>query len=137
MTYLLDTNIVSETRKRIRDPGVTEWITATAVEQQHLSTLTVGEIARGVTRLRLRRDHQQAERFATWRDEVVVAFETRICPITVEVAKAWGRQGPRRPASTADALIGATAEVHGWTLVTRNTKDFEHLGLPLLNPFTS
>lgn len=136
MTYLLDTNILSETRKQVRDPGVTEWIDATPTDQQRLSVLTVGEIGRGITRLRHRRDHQQAEMFATWLDEVVLAFGDRVVPVTVAVARTWGKQ-VARTTRIVDALIGATAQTHGWTLVTRHTKDFEHTGVRLLNPFTA
>lgn len=136
MSYLIDTNVLSETRKRVRDPGVTAWITTTPIVHQHLSALSVGEIGRGIERLRRRNDHAQAEIYATWLEDVITSFGARIVPVTVGVAREWGRQDPGHPASTADALIGATAKANGWTLVTRNTRDFSHVGIPLLNPFT-
>lgn len=137
MIYLLDTNVLSETRKRLRNPGVTEWIDATPIEQQRLSALTVGEIARGVTRLRLRGDHDQAGMFDSWLSDVRTAFADRIVPVTADVAELWGREDPRRSTPVVDALIGATAQTHGWTLVTRNVQDFAHTGVRVLNPFTT
>lgn len=137
MIYLLDTNVLSETRKRSRNPGVTEWIAATPIEQQRVSALTIGEIARGVTRLRLRGDHTQATMFDGWLSEIRAAFVDRITPVTADVAELWGRYDPTRPRPLVDALIGATAQAHGWTLVTRNAKDFEHTGVRVLDPFTT
>jgi predicted nucleic acid-binding protein len=136
VSYLLDTNILSETRKRRPDAGVTEWISATPPERMHLSVLTVGEIERGIALLLRRGDQRQAALVEAWLDTVVDEFGARIVPITVRVARQWGRQSPAAPAPSIDALIAATATVHGWTLVTRNTKDFKHTATPVLNPFT-
>lgn len=136
MSYLLDTNVLSETRRRRPDPGVTEWISATPPDRLHLSALTVGEIGRGISHLLYRGDHRQAALFEGWLDDVVDEFGDRIVPVTVDVARQWGRQSPARPVPTVDALIAATATVHGWTLVTRNAKDFDRADVPVLNPFT-
>lgn len=72
----------------------------------------------------------------SWLEDVIDAFAGRIAPVTVEVAKEWGAQSARQPVPVPDALIAATAKVHGWTLVTRNVKDFEHTGVRVVNPFT-
>jgi predicted nucleic acid-binding protein len=136
MSYLLDTNILSETRKRRPDRGVTGWISATPPEHLHLSALTIGEIARGIAQLLRRGDQQQAALLDAWLDTVIGGFGDRIIPITLPVARQWGRQCPTGPVPTVDALIAATATVHGLTLVTRNAKDFERVGGPVLNPFT-
>lgn len=136
MSFLLDTNVLSETRKRRRNDGVTEWISSTPPERLHLSCLTVGEIERGITRVRERGDHHQVALFSTWLDDVIETFGNRIVPITVEIAREWGAQSVRQPVPVPDALIAATARVHGLTLVTRNVKDFEHTGVRVLNPFT-
>lgn len=136
MSYLLDTNILSETRKPHRNPGVTEWLTAVPSDRLHLSALTIGEIERGITQLRARGDKAQVTMLSTWLDDVVSAFDRRIVPVTAEIAREWGRQRRGRPVVPVDGLIAATAAVHGWTLVTRNTKDFEATGVDQINPFT-
>jgi len=135
VSFLLDTNVLSETRKPRCNPGVTEWIAATSASRMHLSTLTIGEVGQGIAQLQNRGDHRQAAVFEEWLDDVIQAFDERIVPVTLDVAQAWGTQSLERPVSPVDGLIAATANVHGWTLVTRNTKDFEHTGVRLLNPF--
>ncbi len=136
MSYLLDTNILSETRKRRSDPGVTEWISATPPDRLHLSVLTIGEIEQGITGLFQRGDHRQAAAFENWLDDIVAEFNERIVAVTVQIAREWGGQSKSQPIPTVDALIAATATVHGWTLVTRNTKDLQNTGARVLNPFT-
>ncbi|MGH4020612.1 MAG: type II toxin-antitoxin system VapC family toxin [Pseudonocardiaceae bacterium] len=136
MTYLLDTSVLSDTRKRRRNPGLTDWISTTPSERLHVSVLTIGEIGRGVTRLIERGDGRQAAMVEGWLDDVVEEFGERIIPVSVHVAREWGRQRGAQPVPVIDALIAATATVHGWTLVTRNTKDFDRTGTRLLNPFT-
>ena len=134
MSYLLDTNVVSETRTR-RNPGVMAWIADTPPERRFLSVLTIGEIEAGITRLRGRSDSHQADALARWFDDVLDAYAGRILPVTVAVARSWGRQDHRRPMPTIDAVIAATALAHELTLVTRNTSDVAHSGVPVLNPF--
>jgi toxin FitB len=136
VSYLLDTNVLSETRRRRPDMGVAEWISATPPERLHLSVLTIGEIARGITQLLRRGDQHQATLLESWLDTVIDEFGGRIIPINVPVARQWGQQRPAEPVPTVDALIAATATVHGWTLVTRNAKDFERVSGAVLNPFT-
>jgi len=136
LTFLLDTNVLSETRKARRDEGVTKWISGTPEHRLCLSAITVGEIARGITRLRARGDDHQADVLDSWLEDIIDAFDGRIAPVPVEVAKEWGAQSARQPIPVPDALIAATAKVHGWTLVTRNVKDFEHTGVRVVNPFT-
>lgn len=135
MSYLLDTNVLSETRKRQQAPGVAEWIAATPADQLYVSVLTVGEIEQGVTRVRARGDDRQASALERWLREVEKGFAGRIVPVTLEVAREWGRQQSSRSAPVIDALISATARVHGLTVVTRNAKDFEQTGIRVLNPF--
>jgi predicted nucleic acid-binding protein len=136
MTFLLDTNVVSELIKRRKNPGVLDWLAATSRHDHHLSVMSVGEIRRGISLLRLRNDHEQAGRVERWLAETVRDFAHRIVPVSVDAAQRWGHQDAVRPMPITDGLIGATAAAHEWTLVTRNTRDFEHLGVPLLNPFT-
>jgi toxin FitB len=135
VTYLLDTNILSETRKRQAATGVTDWIAATPPELLHVSVLTLGEIEHGVVRIRGRGDHEQAVGLERWLREVELGFADRILPITLPVASAWGRQQYSQPLPVIDGLIAATAKVNGLTVVTRNAKDFERSEVEVLNPF--
>jgi toxin FitB len=135
VTYLLDTNVLSETRKRQPAPGVANWITATPAERMHLSVLTLGEIEQGIARVRSRGDRQQASALEIWLRDVETGFEDRILAVSRPVAAAWGRQQYAQPVPVIDALIAATARIHGLTVVTRNVKDFELAGVPVLNPF--
>jgi predicted nucleic acid-binding protein len=132
--YLIDTNVLSEQRKREPNSGVTAWFDATRTADVRLSVITIGEIRRGITLLQLRQDLTQAGHFERWLSVTLEHFDERIVPVTEAAAQRWGEYDARRP--TGDGLIGATAAVHGWTLVTRNTKDFRHIGVELLNPFT-
>ena len=135
MTYLLDTNVLSETRKRQPDTGVTEWVAATEPGRLHVSVLTLGEIEQGIARIRARGDHQQAAGLERWLREMEVGFADRILPVTPPVASVWGRQQHVQPLPVVGALIAATARVNGLTVVTRNVKDFQRSGIQVLNPF--
>jgi toxin FitB len=135
VTYLLDTNVLSETRKRQPAAGVAEWIAATPPGRMHVSVLTLGEIEQGIARIRGRGDQGQAAALERWLTDVQAGFEDRILPVSLPVAAAWGRQPQTQPVPVIDALIAATARVHGLTMVTRNAKDFEPAGIPVLNPF--
>ena len=135
MTYLVDTNILSETRKRRPATGVTSWIAATPPERLHVSVLTLGEIEQGISRIRGRGDNGQAASLERWLREVELGFADRILPITLPVAADWGRQQHSQPLPVIDGLIAATAKVNGLTVVTRNAKDFERTGVQVLNPF--
>jgi len=131
VTYLLDTNVLSETRKRQPAAGVAGWIAATPPDRLHVSVLTLGEIVQGIARVRGRGDRSQASALERWLRDVETGFEDRVLP----VAAAWGRAQYRQPLPVIDALIAATARVHGMTVVTRNVKDFELAGVQVLNPF--
>ncbi|GAA0433299.1 ribonuclease VapC [Acrocarpospora corrugata] len=132
--YLLDTNVVSEVRKRNGNLFVREWLDLVPGPILYLSSLTVGEIRRGVE-LRRRKDPAQAMVLETWLHMLRREFSDRIIPLTSDVAEEWGRLSAIRPLPTVDGMIAATARVNGWTLVSRNTKDFEGIGLSVLNPF--
>ena len=137
MTYLLDTNVLSETRKREPDPGVSERIAATPADRLYRSVLTLGEIEQGIARVRGRADQQQATALEGWLRDVKLGFADRILPVTLLVASTWGRQQHAHPLPVSDGLLAATAQAHGMTLVTRNVKDFERLGISLLDPWAS
>jgi predicted nucleic acid-binding protein len=135
VTYLLDTNVLAETRKREPATGVMSWIAATPPERLHVSVLTVGEIEQGIARIRGRGDNEQAAGLERWLRDVELGFADRILPITLPVAVAWGRQQQAQPVPVVDGLIAATAKVNSLTVVTRNAKDFERTGVQVLNPF--
>ena len=133
MSFLLDTNVVSEIR-RGRDPHVRAWASQVQDVDLYLSALTLGEIRKGVEGLR-ERDPTQADVFATWLGELHRRFTERILTIDTRVADEWGRLNAVRIRSTVDSLIAATARIHKLTVVTRNTSDFEDCGVPLLDPW--
>ena len=135
MTYLLDTNVLSETRKRQPATGVASWIATAPPDRMHVSVLTLGEIEQGIARVRGRGDRRQAAAFEDWLRDVESGFEGRVLPVTLTIAAAWGRQQYAQPLPVIDALIAATARVHGMTVVTSNFKDFELAGVQVLNPF--
>jgi predicted nucleic acid-binding protein len=90
----------------------------------------------GIARIRGRGDQRQASAVERWLRDVEAGLADRVLPVTLLVAAAWGRQQYRQPLPVIDALIAATARVHGMTMVTRNVKDFELAGVEVLNPFT-
>lgn len=135
MTYLLDTNVLAETRKRQPAAELTSWISAAPPERLHVSVLTLGEIEQGISRIRGRGDHAQASALESWLREVEAGFADRILPVTLQVASAWGRHQHPQPLPVVDGLIAATARVNDLIVVTRNVKDFERCGIPVLNPF--
>lgn len=135
MTYLIDTNIISEIRKGGRcDPNVAQWYDGIADDDLHLSVLVLGEIRQGIERSR-RRDPDKAKALDRWLAQISEAFEGRILPIDPTVADVWGQMNAPDPNSTIDGLMAATAKVHGLTLVTRNIADVARSGAALLNPF--
>ena len=133
--YLLDTNIISEFQKSQPNEGVLHWVAEHDESELYLSVITVMEIEIGVRRLE-RRDAERAHRLQHWLDGAVLeAFQGRILPIDLEVARRCVFNHVPDPAPERDALIAATASTHGLTVVTRNEKDFRRLGVPVLNPF--
>ncbi len=133
MSFLLDTNAVSEIR-RGRDPNVRAWADTVDGSELHLSVLTVGEIRTGIDRLQ-RRDPIQADVFTRWLGELRTRFAGRILPVDARVADQWGVLNAVASRNTVDSLIAATAHVHELTVVTRNLKDFQGCHVPLLNPW--
>jgi toxin FitB len=136
VTFLLDTSVLSELRKRSPDAGVAAWFDSVDSRQLYLSVLTVGGIWQGICRLR-RRDLAQAAVFDQWLAGLLRAYSDRVVPVTAEVAEEWGRLNVPDPVPVVDGLLAATAKVHDWTLVTRNISDIVGTGARLHNPFTS
>ena len=134
MKYLLDTNVISEVRKGQGNVQVKAWFEATPSNDLYVSVLTMGEIRRGIERLR-GRDPTQANMFDAWLGRLLRDFAERVLPVIAEIADAWGRLGVPDPVPTVDGLLAATARVGGLTLVTRNVSDLARTGVQLLNPF--
>ncbi len=134
MSWLIDTNVLSELRKGVRaDPGVRRWATG-RTDDAWLSVLTVGEIRRGIE-LKRRRDEVGAGHLEAWLQGLLGGFGARILPVDHRVAELWGRLNVPDPRPAVDTMLAATALVHGLTLVTRNVRDVEDTGVKVLNPF--
>lgn len=135
MTYLIDTNIISEVRKGARcDAHVSAWYASIADEDLFLSTLVLGEIRKGVEVARSR-DAAKAAGLERWLVEVEAAFAGRVLGIDNAVSDQWGRMSAIRPVPVIDGLLAATALTNGLTLVTRNDREVSGLGANVLNPF--
>lgn len=130
--YLLDTNVISDGRKRVRP--VLNWLDKVGRGRSYLSVISLGEIETGIAKLQ-RRDTVAGSNLSQWFTSIRDEFENCILPVDEQVALAWGRISAGRTRGASDGLIAATAQVHGLTLVTRNTRDFEDLNLPLVNPW--
>lgn len=137
MSYLLDTNVISELRKGDRaDANVLEWFSGLADEEILLSVLTIGEIRRGIENVR-RRDQDGAAALDGWLHQVIGQHRDRILPIDKAIADEWGRLNVPDPLPVVDGLLAATAKIHGLTLATRNVKDIERTGTRFIDPFVS
>jgi toxin FitB len=136
LSFLLDTNIVSEARKRGANPNVRAWFASVPDPDLFLSVLVIGEIRQGVERLR-RREPAQAAVYDEWLSRLLKDYADRIVPVSAEIAQEWGRLNLPDPLPVVDGLLAATAKVHGWTLVTRNTRDLARTGVRLLDPFAA
>ncbi len=132
--FLIDTVVLSELRKRERNPGVENWIASQRSTDLYLSALSIGEIERGIAQQQ-RKDPKFAELLLTWLDKVLMLYEQRILPIDLPTCRRWGRLSAAIGHDSADLLIAATALEHGLTVVTRNVRHFEPTGVPIFNPF--
>ncbi len=134
--HLVDTNVWSELRNRGRaDANVRAWAAAADNAEMFLSVVTVFEIERGIL-LKERRDPAQGTRLRMWLEQrLLQPFKPRILQIDVDIARVCAGLHVPDPRPERDALIAATALVHGLTVVTRNTADFEPMGVALLNPW--
>jgi predicted nucleic acid-binding protein len=133
--YLVDTNVISEVRKGQRcDKSVAAWWSTVAPEEIFLSVLTIGEIRKGVEKIR-RRDARSASTLETWLLQIISHYRDQILPIELDIVEEWGWMSVPNPLPVIDGLIAATAKVRGLTLVTRNIADIERTGVSSLNPW--
>jgi len=131
--FLLDTNVISELRRPRPHAGLVAWLSGITPEQVFISAVTLGELQAGVENTR-QQDRGRAEIIESWIDSVAASYNA--LPMDGGAFRCWGKLMHGQPADLiADAMIAATAMVHNLTVVTRNLKDFERLGVPALNPF--
>ena len=136
--YLIDTNIVSELRKKSRaNLGVQKFFRQAAEKnsQLYISAITLGELRRGVELVRHRGDIPQAEQLDAWLQLVLESYTSCILDFTEVEAQVWGNLCAPQPQNAIDKQIAATAITNNLTLVTRNVRDFRETGVSLLNPF--
>ena len=137
MPYLLDSNILSELRKRDRcSPSVLAWYNTISLEEIFLSVIVCGELRRGIENIR-KRDPATSQILDLWLRGLISAHATNILPVTLEICEIWGRNPLLWPLQPADALIAATAQRHDLTVATRNERDFQRSGVDYINPFRS
>jgi len=134
VSYLLDTNVLSEVRKPHGDRYVRGWFERVRSDELFLSVLVLGEVRQGVERLK-RRDAAQAAVFERWLEGLPRYYRERILPVDEAVVDVWGRINAVDPLPVIDGLLASTALVHRLTLVTRNTRDVQRSGVEVLNPF--
>lgn len=131
--FLLDTNVVSETRKPKPHGGVMAWLDLQESNALFISAMTIGELQRGVELTR-EQDESKAAQIESWLEQIVASGQ--LLALDATVCREWARMMHGQSDTLAeDAFVAATARVHGLTVVTRNVRDFKALGVATLNPF--
>lgn len=137
MSFLVDTNVISELRKGVRaNAGVVAWFSELDSTDIFLSVVTIGEVRKGIELVRRRGDTVAASSLEGWLETLIETYASCILPIDREVAEAWGRLNVPDPVPVIDGLLAATAKIHGLTVATRNLDDIERTGVDCLNPFS-
>lgn len=135
MSYLVDTNVISEVRKGQRcNESVSAWWSTVMDREIFLSVLTIGEIRKGIENIR-HRDARSASALEAWLQRLVNDHADRVLPIDLDVVEEWGRLNVPDPLPVIDGLLAATAKVRGLTLVTRNVSDIARTGVAIFNPW--
>jgi predicted nucleic acid-binding protein len=135
VSYLIDTNVISELRKAGRcHEHVARWFAGVAEDEIFLSVLTLGELRKGVNNIE-RRDAKSGAVLDRWLRGLVEGFHDRMLSVDERVAEEWGRMNVPDPLPVIDSLLAATASVHGLTLATRNTRHVARTGVSYFNPF--
>jgi toxin FitB len=132
--YLLDTNVISETRKIRADDGVMAFLSAADETELYLSVLTLGELRKGVEAKR-RTDPHAADLLGAWVDDIEISFADRVLGIDITAARRWGELSAGRTLPVIDTLIAATAISRNLTLVTRNTRDVASTAVRIVDPW--
>ena len=131
---LLETNVVSALRQPDRHPQVTQWVAAQQPEELFLSAVTIGEIQRGITQQE-RHNAPFARELSVWLARLLTLYGARVLAFDVPAAQRWGRLSASLGHDSIDLMIAATALEHGLTVVTRNVRHFEPMGVQVFNPF--
>ena len=131
--FLFDTDVLSDLRRRERNPRLVRWVSGQRTADLYLSVVSIGEIERGIARKRSR-DPAFARVLADWLDNLLALYGERILAVDLTVARRWGRLSATIGHAGADLLIAATALENGLTVVTRNVRHFEPTGVPTLDP---
>jgi len=135
VSYLLDTNVLSELRRKTPNPAVSVWFATRPATSLYLSVLTLGELRKGIDGVK---DAERRLALSDWlHTDMSMFFMGRVLSIDEHVADRWGQlvAAAGRPLPAIDSLLAATALVHGLSMVTRNAKGFEGLGLEVINPW--
>jgi hypothetical protein len=137
IAYLLDTNVLSETRKKKADAGVVSFLRSAETSSIFISVLTLGELRKGIAGKKIKDpDPNAGNRLAAWVNGLEASFADRILGIDAATARLWGDWSGQRPRPVVDTLLAATAVLHELTLVTRNLRDVRGIPVKLLNPWT-
>jgi predicted nucleic acid-binding protein len=132
--YLLDTNVLSETRRKTPDANVAAFFSDAEPSLLYVSVLTLGELRKGAA-LRRKSDPDTADRLAAWIDGLEFSYAEHILGIDAATARLWGEWSAQRPRPVVDTLLAATASAHGLTFATRNIQDVQDLPVNLFNPW--
>ena len=132
LQYLLDTNVLSETRKKLADERVLSFLSEVEPSALYISVLTLGELRKGVAN-KSRSDPEAAKRIGSWVEGLELSFADRILGIDLATAKLWGELSAQRPRPVIDTLLAATAVSHQLTLVTRNVSDVQDIPMKVLD----
>ena len=136
MSFLLDTNVISELAKQVPNEAVLKWMNGINSEKLYLSVISIGEIRKGISGIQ---DLHRQEKISQWLEiELPNYFEERILNIDLKIADAWGQLQSKNKGYTLpaiDGLIAATAQIHNLSIVTRNIKDFIHVSINIINPW--
>ncbi|MDP3930857.1 MAG: type II toxin-antitoxin system VapC family toxin, partial [Methylococcaceae bacterium] len=128
------TDILSAIRRKQRDPNLEKWLHSIQSADVYLSVVTLGEVERGISQQR-RNNPEFAEDLERWLDTILLKYEQRILPLSVSIARRWGKLSGELGHTSADLMIAATALEHNLTVATRNTRHFEPTQVSLINPY--
>ena len=134
MSFLLDTDILSAIRRKQRDQNLEKWLLSINSLDVYISVVTIGEVERGITQQR-RNNPEFAEDLQRWLDTILQRYQQRILPLSISIAKRWGRLSGELGHNSADLMIAATALEHNLIVATRNTRHFEPTQVGLINPY--
>jgi len=132
--YLFDTMVLSELRKKDRNPGVTAWLADKHDSEVFISVVSIGEIAKGIAQ-KGKHDKVFAKTLEQWLDKLLLLYSERILHVDIPIAKRWGELSVQAHNAGADILLAATALEHNLRIVTRNEKHFSITGVKIINPW--